>query len=205
MKCRTNRTGWKLDFSLPMENFATLDRNLRQTKYLTLTPKCYLTWTGAGSCSNDFPWEYRKQFLGWWRPGTAGEWLVGVGCCLARCSSSNTAHISSVTRKCGQLSRGLFDSRSKDERSEWCKGRRDYACSIVLVPQIVGNVFRARTSRKRNENRYVDTKRTCIFCMVELRLMRWVEIYSCCVFSSSNCWILLMRNDLFIRIWPDYS
>lgn len=108
LKCRTNRTGWKLDFSLPMENFATLDRNLRQTKYLTLTPKCYLTWTGAGSCSNDFPWEYRKQFLGWWRPGTAGEWLVGVGCCLARCSSSNTAHISSVTRKCGQLSRGYI-------------------------------------------------------------------------------------------------
>lgn len=46
--------------------------------------------------------------------------------------------------------------QTKDERSEWCKGKRDYACSIVLVPQIVGNVFRARTSRKRNENRYEE-------------------------------------------------
>lgn len=130
-------TGWKpLDFSLPAENFATLDRNLRQAKYLTLTPKCYLTWTGAGSCSNDFPWEYRKQFLGWWRPGTAGEWLVGVGCCLARCSSSNTAHISSVTRKCrrGQLYKYIVRFRTiKMTDLNDVKRGRDYACSIVLV------------------------------------------------------------------------
>lgn len=135
-----------------------------------------------------------------------GRWVTG-GCWVLLSKMFVVEHCTHFVgyTKMWPIVAWIVRFQTKDERSEWCKGRRDYACSIVLVPQIVGNVFRARTSRKRNENRYVDTKRTCIFCMVELRLMRWVEIYSCCVFSSSNCWILLMRNDLFIRIWPDYS
>lgn len=129
---RIEETGWKpLDFSLPTENFATLERNLRQAKYLTLTPKCYLTWPGAGSCSNDFPWEYRKQFLGWWRPGTAGEWLVGVRKMFV---VERYTHFVGYT-KCprGQLScrYAIVRFQTEDERdlNDVKRGRR-----IILVP-----------------------------------------------------------------------
>ena len=82
------------------ENFATL-QGLRESSTGEVSRfdlECYLTWPGAGSCTNvqasDFPWEYRNQFLGCAdQVRQVSDWWVGVGLVRRRNSSGETTHL----------------------------------------------------------------------------------------------------------------